>query len=217
MITVGIIEDDLFVRTELARMLTTSELLTTVFAVESAEEYFSEIQGTTKIDILLLDIGLPGMSGIEAIPKIMTSVPDLKIIILTSFRDNDHIFKALKAGASGYLIKSTKLDGIENTLLGLKKGIPALSPAIARRMIDYFNQSSKKNAIDHKLTNREFDVLRCLLDGLSYKLIADNLNLSINSIRYHIKNIYRKLHIHSRPELMKMYLDGEFGDPLELI
>lgn len=206
MIKIGIIEDDSFVRNELVDIIKMSNKLEYVLSSESAEnflKYFPE-----NLDIILLDIELPGISGIEAIPKIKQKSPEVEVVILTAFKESDRIFKALRAGASGYILKDNTLDTIEQTLIEVKEGIPALSPDIARRMITFFN---KKPSVvkDIQLTNREAEVLRYLIDGLSYQGIAGELNNSINSIRYHVKNIYKKLHINSRPALVKLYLDGK--------
>ena len=205
MIEIGIIEDDQFVREELVDILKTSSKLQPVIWSESAENFLKYCNQSPKF--ILLDIGLPGISGIEAIPKIKNKLPEVEIVILSSFKDNDHIFNALKAGASGYVLKAASLENIEHTLLDLNNGIPALSPAIARRMINYFNKS-KIEIRDINLTVRESEALAYLVNGLSYKLIADKMNISINSVRYHVKNIYKKLHINSRPELIKLYMDG---------
>lgn len=205
MIKIGIVEDDQFVREELVDILKSSSNLQPVIWCESAENFLKYCNQEPKF--ILLDIGLPGISGIEAIPKIKNKIPDAEIVILSSFKDNDHIFNALKAGASGYVLKASSLEHIENTLLNLDKGIPALSPAIARRMINYFNQS-KVEIKDINLTKKESEALSYLVNGLSYKLIADKMDISINSVRYHVKNIYKKLHINSRPELQKLYMDG---------
>jgi len=206
MIKIGIIEDDEFVRGEIVSILKKSSKLHPVIWSESAENFLKYC--SVNIDFVLLDIGLPGMSGIEAIPGIKNKLPNSEIVILSSFKDNNHIFNSLKAGASGYLLKDSDLEQIEQTLLDLGNGIPALSPAIARRMINYFNQQ-KIVVRDIQLTMKESEVLQCLVNGLSYKLIADQMNISINSVRFHVKNIYKKLHINSRPELIKLYMDGK--------
>ncbi len=206
MIKVGLIEDDDLVRNELVQILKTSTELEPVSWSESAENFLNYCP--SEIDYILLDIGLPGISGIEAIPKLKTKIPNVAIVILSSFKDNEHIFNAFKAGAVGYVLKDSELSSIEKTLYDLHNGIPALSPSIARRMIDYFSQN-KVEVKNFQLTNKEKEVLRFLVNGLSYKLIADKLGISINGVRFHIKNIYSKLHIHSRPELLKMYMNGE--------
>lgn len=206
MIKVGIIEDDSFVRNELIRIIKMSSKLEYVLSSESAEnflKYFPE-----KLDIVLLDIELPGMTGIEALPKIKGKSDEIEVVMLTAFRDSDRIFKALRAGASGYMLKDNSLHKIEQTLIDLKEGIPALSPDIARRMISFFNQKPTR-VKDIQLTEKEGEVLKYLINGLSYKMIAVEMDNSINSVRYHVKNIYKKLHINSRPELVKLFLDGK--------
>ena len=206
MIKIGIIEDDPFVRNELVSIIQMSTKLEYVLSSESAENFLKYFP--KDLDIILLDLELPGISGVEAIPKIKNKSSEAEIVILSAFKDSDRIFKVLRAGASGFILKDDSLDKIEQTLIDVKNGIPALSPDIARRMINFFNQepTTVKNI---QLTKKETEVLRYLIDGLSYKLIASEMEISINSVRYHVKNIYKKLHIHSRPELIKLYLDGE--------
>ncbi|MFK7773441.1 MAG: response regulator [Saprospiraceae bacterium] len=206
MIKVGIIEDDSFVRNELVKIIKMSSKLEYILSSESAENFLKYFPD--ELDIVLLDIELPGMTGIEALPKIRTKNGAVEVVMLTAFRDSDRIFKALRAGASGYMLKDNSLDKIEQTLIDLKEGVPALSPDIARRMITFFNQK-RTTVKDIQLTEKEGEVLKYLIDGLSYKMIANEMDNSINSVRYHVKNIYKKLHINSRPELVKLYLDGK--------
>jgi len=207
-IKVGIIEDDDFVRNEIVDILSESDIIEPLLSSESAENFLKYCALNNNIDFILTDIALPGMSGIEAIPKIKQKLPDAEIVILTSFKDNDNIFKALRAGASGYLLKDSVMSEIEDTLVNIRKGIPAISPAIARRMVNFFHVQ-KIEVEDVKLTEKETEVLKHLIDGLSYKLIANKMTVSINAIRYHVKNTYKKLHINSRPELLKLYMDGK--------
>ncbi len=206
-IRVGILEDDTYVLEELSDIIKASDKLEYVMAASSAEQFLKYFSEKTALDILLTDIGLPGMSGIEAIIKIKNISPDLEIIVLSSFHDNDTIFKALRAGATGYLLKDASYDEIELKLIEAHNGKPALSPAIASRMISYFNAAQIKEN-DYQLSKREQQVLHLLIEGLSYKLIAGELDISTDGVRYHVKKIYKKLHINSRPELMKMYMDG---------
>ncbi len=206
-IRVGILEDDTYVLEELSDIIKASNKLEYVMAASSAEQFLKYFSEKTTLDILLTDIGLPGISGIEAIIKIKHISPDLEIIVLSAYHDNDTIFKALRAGATGYLLKDASYDEIEAKLVEAHNGKPALSPAIASRMISYFNAAQIKEN-DYKLSKREQQVLQLLIEGLSYKLIAAELNISTDGIRYHVKKIYKKLHINSRPELMKMYMDG---------
>lgn len=208
MIKVAIIEDDPFVKDELVYLIKQSTRLECVMAASSAENFFKYFQKETALDILLSDIGLPGISGIQAIIKLKQLKPTAQAVVLSSFHDNDTIFKALRAGATGYLLKDTNLEQIEQQLVDVQAGKPPLSPAIASRMIAYFNASPKKQTDVH-LTPKETEVLRLLIDGGTYKGIAYDLNISINSLRYHVKNIYKKLHVNARSQLMKMHFNGE--------
>jgi len=206
-IRVAILEDDQYVLSELTEMVKASSKLEYVMAVSSAENFLKYFSKDTQLDILLTDIGLPGMSGIEVIIKMATISPDTMIIVLSSFHDNDTIFKALRAGASGYLLKDSSFEELENKLLEAHSGVPALSPAIANRMINYFN-GAKIQQKDYELNQKETQVLQLLIEGLSYKLISAEIGISIDGIRYYIKKTYKKLQINSRPELMKMYMEG---------
>jgi len=208
MVKIGIVEDDAFTRNELVAILKESDTFQPAIFTESAENFLKYCNTVPDIEFILMDIQLPGISGIEAIPKLKQKLPNAQILMLTSFKDNDNIFNALKNGASGYILKDSGLKDIEATLENLRKGIPALSPAIARRMINFF-QIKKISANNIKLSEKESEVLKNLVDGLSYKLIADQMNISINGVRYYVKNIYKKLQVNSRPELMKMAKDGE--------
>jgi DNA-binding NarL/FixJ family response regulator len=205
MIKIGVIEDDFLVREELVGIIKSSSKLEYVLSSESAENFLKYFP--KNLDVILLDIQLPGMTGIEAIPKIKAKAPNVEIVILSASNDSDKIFGALRAGASGYLLKEDSIELIEQKVLDLIEGIPPLSPIVARTIIAFFNK--KPEVIGVTLTNRETQVLHHLIEGLSYKEIADKMINSINSIRTHVKNIYKKLNVHSRAEIMKMYLDGK--------
>ncbi len=205
MIKIGVIEDDFLVREELVGIIKSSSKLEYVLSSESAENFLKYF--TKNLDVILLDIQLPGMTGIEAIPKIKAKAPNVEIVILSASNDSDKIFGALRAGASGYLLKEDSIELIEQKVLDLIEGIPPLSPIVARTIIAFFNK--KPEVVGVTLTNRETQVLHHLIEGLSYKEIADKMINSINSIRTHVKNIYKKLNVHSRAEIMKMYLDGK--------
>ncbi|MFT4666124.1 MAG: DNA-binding NarL/FixJ family response regulator [Polaribacter sp.] len=208
MIEIGIIDDDAFMRSELVKILKESSRFHLVLFSESAEKFLKYCSNYPEIKLILIDIGLPGISGIEAIPKLMNKLPNVEIVILTTLKDNDTIFKAFRAGANGYILKDVGLDKIEKSLENIGKGIPAVSPAILRRLVDFF-KIKRIDVSDVQLTERESAVLKFLVDGLSYKLIVDKMDFSINGVRYYVKNIYKKLHINSRSELMKLVQDGE--------
>ncbi|PHN06120.1 response regulator [Flavilitoribacter nigricans] len=208
MIKIGLIEDDQLVLEELKDAFQRSASLDCKMSCRTAEAFLKYFRGG--LDVILLDVGLPGISGIEALPKILTMAPDVQVVMLTSFADHESVFQALRNGASGYLLKDSSLSVIEQILQDTHRGIPALSPAIALKIIRYFNQKPQGPSCK-MLTKKEGHVLQLLVDGLSYKLIAGEMNVSINGIRYHIKNIYRKLHINSRSELFQLYRDGKIS------
>lgn len=209
MIKIAIIEDDALVLEELVALVKKSDQLECVMSASSAENFFKYFSKERGIDILLTDINLPGKSGIEAIIKVKSISPDTDAIILSSFHDNDTVFKALRAGATGYILKDTPLEEIEQQLIDVKKGTPPLSPAIARRMFKFFNGSPPQHKDTQQLTPKEIQVLKLLVQGLSYKHIASQLGVTINGARFHVKKIYKKLHVNARPQLMKMYMDGQ--------
>ena len=150
---------------------------------------------------------MPGMSGIDGMKLIKREFPDIDIIMLTVYNDADKIFQSLCAGATGYLLKNTPLDEIREGIELLKKGGSPMSPQIARKVVEYF--STDKKALPSLLSEKENEIVIALVDGLSYKLIADRLNISIETVRFHIKNIYRKLHVHSKAEVISKSLKGE--------
>ena len=208
MIKVGIIEDDRLFLDEITDVINASDQLDCVMSAGSAEQFLKYFTKKTEIDIILFDIDLPGISGIEAIIKIKKINPDIQAIILSIHHNNDTIFRALRSGATGYLIKDTVYDKLEKLLIDVRQGIPALSPAIASRIINFFDATSNKsNYAD--LTLKEIEVLKLLVEGFNQKRISSTLDVSINTLRWHIKNIYKKLHVNSQPEVMRLYMDGK--------
>ena len=208
MIKVGIIEDDPITLEEITDIVNMSADLECVMAASSAEQFLKYFTADTDIDIILFDINLPGISGIDAIIAIKNKKPDIQAIVLSIHHDNDTIFRALRAGATGYLIKDTAHDRLAKLLIDVQNGIPALSPAIASRVIRYFYATPIENK-SFQLSPKETEVLKLLIEGLSYKIVADKLKISINTLRFHVKKIYKKLHVNSQPELMKLYIDGK--------
>ena len=153
-------------------------------------------------DVLLMDLGLPGMSGIEGIKKAKSVFPDLTILVLTVYEENELVFDALCAGACGYLIKKTPPSKLLEAIQEAYQGGSPMSANIARKVIDFFQQ--KKQLYPHKqlsiLTPREKEILSGLVEGKSFKTIADSLFISIETVRFHFRNIYKKLHVHSQSE-----------------
>ncbi len=211
MVKVIIIEDNADLRDRIANLMHSSDKLQCLITYDSVEAFLRRPKSEGIPDIILLDIGLPGISGIAGIPKIKQLLPDVEIVILTVQNDPDKIFKAICAGASGYLLKDINFDFLENQLVAIhEKGGSALSPQVARRILSYFQKSKvKKNPKTTKLKDKEFTIVRGLVDGLSYQDVAGVLDITIDGVRYHIKNIYKKLQVNSKAQVIKKYLDGD--------
>ena len=208
MAQVGIIEDNKNIRQLMQRYLDMQEDMSCPVATESVEEMLDYLTTYPHPNVLLMDIQLPGMSVIEGMKIIQQKYPDIEIIMLTVYHDSHKIFDSLKAGASGYLLKHTSLPEIKDAIELLMQGGAPMSPQIARKVITHFNDRGQKQQ-ESNLTNREQDIVNGLVDGLSYKLIADRLDISIDTVRAHIRNIYKKLHVNSKAEVIAKSLRGE--------
>jgi len=210
MIHVGIVEDNTKIRDLIQKYLDMQDDISCKAAVESVEEMLEHLEEESqKPDVLLMDIQLPGMSGIEGIGIIKEKYPEIEIIMLTVYHDSHKIFDSLVAGASGYLLKHTSLPEIKESIENLADGGAPMSPQIARKVIQHFNDPQKKKKPESDLTPREQDIVNGLVDGLSYKLIADRFDISIDTVRAHIRNIYKKLHVNSKAEVIAKSLRGE--------
>lgn len=180
------------------------EILYSCSSVEEFQDLYSK--NPKKIDVIVSDIGLPGKSGIEGIGWMKSKSPSTEFIMVSVFTDNDNIFKALCAGAVGYLAKNTSLQELYEGIKSVINGGSPMTPSIARKVIHYFNPIKTQH--NNKLSAKEEQVVQCIVEGLSYKLIADRMGISINTVRHHIRNIYTKLHINSKAELITRSLSG---------
>ncbi len=201
MIKLILVEDDLSIQKALVTFIQAQPEFELLSAYASAME-FNQSPPKEMPNVCILDINLPEISGIELIPTIKGLFPDTNILMLSVNNDNESVFKSLQAGADGYLGKETQLDKIKDAILDLNQGGSPITPAIARKVFDYFNAQQQ---VLEELSERESQVVRGILNGLSYKLVAAELNLSIDTVRKYIKSIYRKLHINSKGELMAKY------------
>jgi DNA-binding NarL/FixJ family response regulator len=206
MINIAIIEDDSLVRHTLTALFAQQDNMLCMLAVQSAELFLKKAPEIPCPDIVLSDIGLPGMDGIEAIQPIKRQFPEAAIIMLSVYTDNDRIFKALCAGAVGFLEKDTPLQDIVDAIEVIHKGGSVMSPAIARKVVEYF---APRRTYKEPLTAKEQQVIAAMVDGLSYKMIAARLGVTLETIRQHIKNIYRKLQVNSKGEVIVKSLRGE--------
>jgi DNA-binding NarL/FixJ family response regulator len=204
-ITVALIEDHKDIRSGIQTFLNHQDMMRCPYGYDSVEEFMSQIAEDTAPDVILLDIGLPGISGDEGIKMIKEKLPDVAIMMLTVSEDPDKIFNCLCNGAVGYLLKNTPLSSIREHILHLYQGGSPMSPSVARKVIDYFVKKPIRR-ITHTLTSREIEVVESLVEGLSYKMIADKLSMKIDTVRYHIRNIYKKLQVNSKGEAISRYL-----------
>lgn len=206
---VGIVEDNKKIRDLIQRYLDMQDELKCPVAVDTVEEMLEYLEEHGHPDVILMDIQLPGMSGIKGIGLIKEKYPEIDIIMLTVYHDSHKIFNALRAGASGYLLKHTSLPEIKESILKLIDGGAPMSPQIARKVINHFQENAPKKNPESDLTPREHDIVNGLVDGLSYKMIADRYDISIDTVRAHIRNIYKKLHVNSKAEVIAKSLKGE--------
>lgn len=209
-IRLAIIEDDLVIRESLEAYLGAHPALQFSVVAGSVEDFFELVEKPARppqIDLLLLDIGLPGMSGIEGIRHIRQKYPDTDIVMLTTFEEDDKIFKSLCSGACSYIAKRTPLATIQEAVFTIHRGGSFMSPSIARKVVQHFMPKARKE--EDILSPRQKQIVEGLVDGLSYKLIADKLSISIDTVRDHIKHIYRTLEVNSKAEVIRKALEGE--------
>jgi len=157
-------------------------------------------------DVALVDINLPGMNGIECVSRLKARLPQLQVLMLTRYEQSDMIFDSIRAGASGYLLKHIPADELIRAVEQVHAGGAPMTMQIARKVITHFQQIQKPASDVEKLTPREQEVLTLLAKGYLYKEIANNLGISINTLRNHLRTIYDKLHVHSRTEATVKYL-----------
>tara|TARA_R110002072_G_scaffold22615_1_gene79199 strand:- start:16708 stop:17334 length:627 start_codon:yes stop_codon:yes gene_type:complete len=207
MIRLALIEDDLLIQESLKDFFSTKENIYCVHSSTSVENFLETISNIdSQPDIILLDINLLGITGIQGIPLLLKALPETDIIMLTTFEDNENIFKALCAGACSYLSKKTSLVKIMEAIEVVHAGGSYMSPSIARKIVNKFAPKRNRAQI---LTARQKDIVDGIVAGKSYKMIADDLFVSLNTIRTHIKNIYKVLEINSKAELIKKSYDRE--------
>lgn len=198
---ISIVEDDPAVRQSLACVIQGSPDFECLGAYGSAEEALSEVPHHLP-DVLLMDIGLPGRNGIECTAALKAAHPGLQVLILTTYDESKSIFEALRAGASGYLLKRSRPEELLKAIGEVHAGGAPMSPGIARLVVSHFhrlNHPHPANAVEN-LTQRELEVLQHLAKGLLYKEVAESLGIGIGTVRTHVEAIYRKLHVQTRTE-----------------
>lgn len=201
MIEVAIIEDNSIIRNGLAALIDGTNGYQCVGSYGNCEKFLDDLPGLT-IDVALMDIGLPGINGIEGVKKAKQIKPDLNILMLTIYKESKVVFEALCAGACGYLVKNTPPTRLLEAIKEVFEGGSPMSSMIARQVITVFQKNAAVNNIpeDYGLSDREKQVLNKLSEGDNYQQIADSLFISVDTVRHHIRNIYKKLHVHSQSE-----------------
>jgi DNA-binding NarL/FixJ family response regulator len=208
MISVGIIEDNIFLLKSFRDYINSSEELEVVFSctsMEEAKEQFGS-KKTKQPDIILLDIVLPGQSGLDGIPIIKSKFPDTKIIILTGHNDQELIMNSIKIGAVGYALKSAQLSTLVDIIRQVSRLGAYIDQTLIEKVVLSLQQKNKNNFLD-ALTFREKEIVSLVEKGLSYKQMSDQLYVTTYTINYHLKNIYKKLNIHSKSELLSRLME----------
>jgi DNA-binding NarL/FixJ family response regulator len=205
MISVSIVDDEKKLCKSIATFLNGSTGFRCLSIYGSAEAALQHLP-TDKPDVVLMDINMAGMDGIECVKRLKILAPQIQILMLTVYEDTEQIFKALAAGATGYLLKRLEPDELLQAIRDVNAGGSPMSNSIARKVVASFQEANVVGENKNLLTAREQAVLDCLAQGLAYKQIGDQLGISINTIRAHLRHIYEKLHVQSRTEAVVKYL-----------
>lgn len=198
-INVSIVEDDTRIREGLSVLINVGDNIRCVSTYANGKDALAGIP-VKKPDVVLMDINLPDISGIDCVQKLKSTMPELHIIMLTMYEDGDQIFKSLIAGAKGYLVKRTPPAEILKAIEEVHNGSSPMSGKVARIVVDHFQKNKPVTPENVHLSAREHEILALLAKGRRYKEIADALGLSFDTVRAHVRNIYEKLQVHSRTE-----------------
>ena len=207
---VAIVEDNAALGSSLKKVVESDTTLRCIGVWTTAEDALKKIDAF-RPHIVLMDINLPGMSGIEATARLKQYLPDIKVVMVTVYRDHDKIFAALKAGACGCLLKRSNPSEVREAIHDVRSGGAPMSPEIARRVVEAFHQPVRTGPSvvdDVKLSKRETEILELLCEGLANKEIADRLDISVETVRVHLKHVYEKLHVRSRTEAAMKFRDS---------
>jgi DNA-binding NarL/FixJ family response regulator len=205
-VRVALVEDDDRLRAELAQLIDGASDMACVAASGTAEAALQSVPAA-RPDVVLMDFNLPGMSGVECTRQLKALQPEVQIVMLTSFEANDAIFESLKAGATGYILKRALGLQILEAVRDVRAGGSPMSSAIARKVVTFFGRSIEPVSSPEvdRLSDRERAVLVALAEGQQYKEVADQLGISINTVRNHVKHIYEKLHVNTRLEAVRKF------------
>ena len=212
-INVAIVEDSRTIRESLQQLLNEAAGLSCQCAFGSAEEALEKLP-RCQPQVVLMDIHLPNMSGIECTARLKSLMPGVSVIMLTVYEDNDRIFKALQAGACGYLLKRTRPEQLIQAIRDVQQGGAPMTSEIARRVVEAFQKPPPAAEKRVELSRREREVLEWVSRGYGNKEVADQLSITLETVRHHLKQVYEKLHVHSRTEAVLKYLGVEAAGSL---
>jgi DNA-binding NarL/FixJ family response regulator len=209
-IKVSIVDDNEGLRSSLAALIRRSPTLKLLGEYPDAETAIKEIPAKAP-DVVLMDINLPGMNGVECVRQLKAALPKLQVLMLTVYEDNDSLFNSFKAGASGYLLKRTASARLLEAIHEVNTGGSPMTPQLARRVVQFFTVSAqtREDSPVSKLTAGEREFLEQLSNGYAYKEIADRMKISIDTVRSYVRTVYEKLHVHSRTEAVVKFLRAE--------
>jgi len=205
MYKIGVIEDDSVTRAGLVRFIESYPDLVCLAEAPSLADFWNRLPERANLDLLLIDINLPGQSGIEGLPALRRRFPEAELIMYTQSENEHDLFQALSLGATGYLLKNFPLTQLRQHIDTLLQGGALISTRMARKLIEYLNPPKRKPAPEQLLSEKEEQVLRLLAEGNSYEEAATLLGLSKDGVKYHVKNIYRKLNVDNRLEAVKLW------------
>jgi DNA-binding NarL/FixJ family response regulator len=208
MITISIVDDEKELCQSIATFVNGAPGFRCVSMYHSGETALKHLP-TDHPDVVLMDIHMTGMSGIECVKRLKTMMPRIQIMMLTVYEDTDQIFQALSAGASGYMLKRLTPRKLLEAITDVHEGGSPMSSPIARKVVASFQRSKPKDGEQPNFTSREQSVLDCLANGLTYKQTSDQLNISIPTIRSYLRRIYEKLHVQSRTEAVAKYMQHQ--------
>lgn len=206
MIQLGILEDNTKIRELLKKLLGSDPMITVVESYGDAE-VFLEKANFENLDVVVSDIGLPGMNGVAFVKALKERYPRIKVLMFTVFESNDYLFSALKAGASGYLLKDSSMAELKEGIHTVTQGGAIMGPGIAQKVLAYFSRPMLLNSEEYDLTVREAEISNLIVRGNTNKQISQQLFISEETVKWHIKNIYAKLAVNNRIEFIKR-VDG---------
>ena len=209
---VSVVEDDEVIRMNLAHRISSDPAFRVLNTFADAETAVENLP-STRPNVVLMDINLPGMDGVECVRVLKPKMPEVYFLMLTVYEDGNRLFKSLMAGASGYLLKRTSPEKLLAAIREVCSGGAPMTPEIARRVVQHFQLTPEADSDLQKLSPRETDVLVNLSKGFTYKEIAEKLGITTGTLQGYISNVYQKLHVHSRTEAVVKYLNRSIAEP----